>query len=355
MKDPYGLSKASVPVTYAQILLDILVERGFSAEQVLSKSRLSAQLFSGTEARITPRQGTRLVMSALSLTGDDGLGYEYGLRLRPTAHGTLGFALMSCSTLGQAIQLGAAYFSMRLRDYRICLRTEGDIAELEIAATHPIFGAIPEQTPMLHRFFYECVMVGIAHLGRFLTGRDLSGVEIWVDWPEPIYHGRYRDRLPLIRFNQPANQFRGPAAILDLPLGMADPVAYEQALVQCEVERIRFAESVEDIAARVSAELILVPGKGYPSLEMVAERLHLSGRTLMRRLQQLNLSYLALLDQTVRQEAEKLLASDEMDIQDIANLLGYINPANFTRAFKKWTGETPSQFRTKVRSSPAAT
>lgn len=60
MKDPYGLTKASVPVTYAQILLEILVEKGFSAEQVLNQSRLSSHLFLGSEARITPRQGTRL-------------------------------------------------------------------------------------------------------------------------------------------------------------------------------------------------------------------------------------------------------------------------------------------------------
>lgn len=350
MEDPYGLSKASVPVTYAQILLEILVERGFSAEQILNQSRLSSNLFLGPDVRITPRQGTRLVITALNLTNDDGLGYEYGLRLRPTAHGTLGFALMSCSTLGQAIQLGAAYFSMRLRDYRIFLRSEGDVAVLEITETHPIFGAVPEQDQMLRRFFYECVMVGITHLGRFLTGQDFSAFEICVDWPEPDYHARYRDRLPPMRFNQPTNQLRGSAAMLSLPLLMADPIAYQQALAQCEVERIRFAQSIEDIAARVRAELILMPGKGYPSFEVVAARLHLSGRTLKRRLQQLNLSYLTLLDQTVRQQAEKLLAGHEMDIQDIANLLGYMNPANFTRAFKKWTGETPSQFRARMRS-----
>lgn len=348
MKDPYGLSKASVPITYAQILLEILVERGFYAEQVLNKCRLSPHLFLEAEARITPRQGTRFVITALDLTNDDGLGYEYGLRLRPTAHGALGFALMSCATLGQAIQLGVAYFSMRLRDYRISLGSEGDVAVLEITETHPIFGTVPEQDQMLHRFFYECVLVGIAHLGRFLTGQDFSAFEIWVDWPEPIYHKQYRDRLPTIHFNQQTNQLRGSASMLSLPLLMADPNAYQLALAQCEVERIRFAESIEDIAARVKAELILMPSKGYPSLEEVATRLHLSGRTLKRRLQQLNLSYLMLLDQTIQQQAEKLLSGREMDIQDIANFLGYSNPANFTRAFKKWTKETPSQFRARM-------
>lgn len=351
MSDPYGLSKASIPAAYVQILLEILAERGFPPAQVLQDCHLPGTLFSVPDARITPRQWSRLVWTALLLCGDDGLGYEYGLRLRPTAHGVLGYALMSCATVGQALELGTAFFSMRLRDYRMELRAEGDIALIEIAETHPVLGAAPEQAKALRRFFHECVMLGIVHMGRFMTGRDFSEDEIWVDWPEPAYHERYRDRLPPMRFNMPANQLRRPTANLQLPLIMADQMAYQQALAQCEQERIRFAETIDDLAARVRAELILIPGEGYPSLERVAERLHMSGRTLKRRLQQLDISYLTLLDDMRRQEAEKLLTNSDMDIQDIAGLLGYTGPANFTRAFRKWTGETPTQFRERTRTA----
>lgn len=344
MKDPYGLSQASIPVAYAQLLLEILIERGFSIEQVLKKSKLSGSLFLANDARITPRQWTRLVLTGLSLTNDDGLGYEYGLRLSVTVHGMLGFAIMSASTLGQALLLGVAYFSMRLRDYRISLHTEDKIAVLEITETHPISGTAPEQATMLRRFFHECVMVGIFHVEHSLTGQDCSEIEICVDWPEPSYHVCYRSRLPHMRFNQTSNQLHCPVAYLARPLLMANPFAYQQALAQCEVERLRFANAIDDIVVRVRAELILTPGKGYPNVVTVANRLNVSERTLKRRLQQFNLSYLQLLEQTLQQEAKNLLTS-EMDIQDIANMLGYIAPANFTRAFKKWTGETPSQYR----------
>ncbi len=345
MKDPYGLSKATIPNAYAQLLIEIVVERGISAEQLLAESRLSKIPLTAAEGRVTPRQWSRLVWSALQLTGDEGLGYEYGLRLRPTAHGVLGFALMSCATIGQALELGAAFFSMRLRDYRIEMRTEGEITLIEIMETHPVIGAAPEQALMLRRFFHECVMLGIVYAGRFLTGRDFSDVELRVDWSEPAYHARYRDRLPSIRFNQSSNQVRIPSANIQSPLVLADPMAHQQAMVQCEQEQIRHADTPNDLIARVKAELILTPEMGYPSLDAVAAKLNISGRTLKRHLQTFNTTYIVLLDEVRQNEAEKLLMTTEMDIQKISSFLGYLEPTNFTRAFKKWTGQTPSQCR----------
>ena len=345
MSDPYGLSKASIPNAYAQLLIEIVAERGIDREQLLKASRLSPSALSVADGRITPRQWSRLVWQALQLSGDDGLGYEYGLRLRPTAHGVLGFALMSCATIGQALGLGAAFFSMRLRDYRIELRVEGELALIELIETHPVMGAAPEQAVMLRRFFHECLMLGIVYAGRFLTGTDFHGIELWMDWPEPPYYARYRDRLPVMRFNQSSNQVRGPAALMDLPLVMADQAAYQQALVQCEQEQVRHAVHGDDWYARVNAELVLTPERGYPSLEMIAATLHVSGRTLKRHLQQVGTSYLALLDSIRRSEAEKLLTTTDLEVQRISSVLGYLEPTNFSRAFKKWTGMTPQQFR----------
>jgi AraC-like DNA-binding protein len=345
MKDPYGLEHASIPVAYVRLLLEIAAERGVSVAALLADGRLPSQLLDDLEGRVTPRQWSQLVWSALTLTGDAALGYEYGLRLRLTAHGVLGFALMSCGTVEQALQLGAAFFAIRLRDYRMVLRTEGETAVIELLETHPVVGAKPEQRAILRRFFHECLIVGMAHGGRFLTGQDWSSVELWLDWPEPDYHAQYRDRLPVMRFNQATCQLRFAAKDLLQPLVLADEVAHQQALTQIEHEQIRHADQIVDLVARVKAELILVPDQGYPSLDVVAERLHLSGRTLKRRLQVLGSSYLVILDAVRLQHAAKLLAAADMDIQRISSYLGYIAPANFSRAFKKWTGETPSQYR----------
>ncbi len=352
MKDPYGLSKASIPSAYAQLLLEILSERNIDPTLVLRSSTLPAGLLTQPDARLTPRQWSRLVLAALRLGGDDGLGYEYGLRLRPTAHGVLGYALMSAPTVGQALDLVVAFLSMRLRDYRMEVRQEGEQALIEVAETHPVLGGTPEEARALRRFFHECLMLGVVHGARFLTGRDdISTLTLRVDWPEPTYHARYRDRLPQVDFDQPRNQIVFPAAELQTPLATADAAAYRQALAFCEQERARFGLEIEDLVQQVRAALVLTPGAGFPNLEAVAAQLHLSGRTLKRRLQALGKTYLELLEEARRQEAERLLAGSDMEVQDIAGLLGYTGPANFTRAFRKWTSETPSQFRARIKSA----
>lgn len=345
MSDPYGLSRPSIPATYAQLLLEIVASRGITSEQVMAGSRLPGNLFAVPDARISPRQWSRLVLTALRLTQDDGLGYEYGLRLRPTAHGVLGYALMSCATIGQALALGAAFFSMRLRDYRMELLEEGDSVSVVISETHPVLGAVPQDAQMLRRFFHECVMLGIVSINRLLAGVADDHLELEVDWSEPRYHARYRGQLPAMRFGCEASRIRMPRALMQTPLLLADPMTHQQALAQCEQEQVRFADTVDDLAARVRAELVLVPGVGYPGLMALADRLHLSARTLNRHLQQLGLTYLELLDEARRREAEHLLVNTDQEIRYIAELLGYTAAANFTRAFRKWTGTTPSRFR----------
>lgn len=348
MNDPYGLSRPSIPATYAQLLLEIVESRGIAPAQVMKGVRLPGNLFAMPDARISPRQWSRLVLTALRLSGED-LGYEYGLRLRPTAHGVLGYALMSCATLGQALELGASFFSMRLRDYRMTLLSEGERAIIEISETHPVVGAVPQEAQMLRRFFHECVMFGIVSIARLLSGLQDADIELEVDWLEPGYHASYRERLPAMRFGARANRIHLPAALLQAPLLMADAMTHQQALAQCLQEQVRFAETVDDFAARVRAELVLTPGVGYPALAVLAGRLHMSGRTLSRRLQQFGLTYLGLLDAARRHEAEHLLITTDQEVRYIAELLGYTGAANFTRAFRKWTDMTPSQFRDRRR------
>ncbi len=346
MKDIYGLSQASIPVSYVQILLEIAEDRGIAPARLMAQSKFPISVLTVADGRVTPRQWSRLVLDAMRLTDDEGLGCEYGLRLRPTAHGVLGFALMSCATLGQALALAETFSTMRLRDYRATLTSHGDQTIITLIQTHPI-AASGEHLLLLRRFFHECLLFGMTQAGRALTGADSADIEVWVDWSEPAYHARYRDRLPAMHFDHVACEVRFPTSALELPLLMADPMAFQQALAQCEQERIRYAETIDDLIGRVKAELRLSPQRGYPDLGAIAACLYMSERTLKRRLHSLGTSYLEILDHVRLQEAQKQLATTELDIQAIAEYLGYVAPANFTRAFKRWTGETPSAYRAR--------
>ena len=110
------------------------------------------------------------------------------------------------------------------------------------------------------------------------------------------------------------------------------------------------ASGPDDLLVRVRAQLAPGPD-GYAKIERVAERLLMSGRTLKRKLHERGTTFRALLDDARFRQAQHLLRNPELDIQHVAVALGYRDPACFTRAFRRWSGRTPSQARAECKAS----
>jgi AraC-like DNA-binding protein len=144
-------------------------------------------------------------------------------------------------------------------------------------------------------------------------------------------------------FNQSVNRLVFKREYLDLPLVMANPVASQIALAQCEQELQRFGLE-QPFITRVKA-LMFEEAQGFSTLEYVASRLSMSERTLKRHLAKHNITYSDLVDESRKQKAMDLLSDKKQSLDDISEYLGYSDMANFTRAFKRWTGQTPSAFR----------
>lgn len=340
--DPFRLHQPSVSIAYLQLMLEILAERGISRQALLQGIDLDPGLLAQPQARMTPHQWTLIVARALALTGDPGLGYEYGLRLRPTAHGIIGYAAMTSGSLRQAQQIAQRYMCIRQAGFTMHLSESDGFAWQEVREVYPI--------PTLRRFFFENVLLGLARAKAVLLGRELSdmdGLEIWFDWPEPDYHAAWRTRLPPVRFSAPANLVRLPLACLDLPTVLADSLASRQAIDLCERELSFATEPGDDLVAQVQ-RLLQLQQDGYPSLTQLADQLHLSSRTLKRRLQQQGTSFSLMQEDLRRRDAKRLLGEGKLAVQQVASLLGYRDPANFSRAFQRWQGETPSQYRRRL-------
>ncbi len=335
----------SIPIAYLQLLVEILGERGISAAQLLHEQPLDPALLDDSQARMSPLQWTRLVLRAQALTDDPGLGYEYGLRMRPTVHGVLGYAAMSSASLRQAQEISARYNRLRQAGFSFEFHEDDDVGYLSLIQRQPI--------PVARAFFIENILLGLAGATAVLLGRtlaELPDLEIWFDMPEPPYYAAWAARLPTLRFNQRGNLLRLPAHYLSLRPVLADPLASQQAIALCERELALAAGQDSDIIAHVRAALVPQDGGGYPTLAALCAPLHISSRTLKRRLQQQGTSYLLLLEEARQQDARRWLAHSPLPVRDIATRLGYDNPANFTRAFRRWTGETPSDYRERHRS-----
>ncbi len=340
---PQELKKPAVPVVYGLLILELAQRRGIGREAMLRDLGIPERIWSTADARLTLIQTGGLLYRALRLTGDPALGYEIGLHSGLTTHGFITYGVMSYATLRQGIEFGMRFLPLRLPNLRMELVSEGACSAVEVSETTRQ-GDVRQQV-------FDLFLVGLWRIAsQILAGGGLGrqGVELWFDYAEPPYYERYRQRLPAARFSMGSNQLRFPTALLDLPLNSANPVTAELVQQQCQRE-LALLGFAGDFPDQVRSALPLPEG-GYHGLEEVAARLHLSSRTLKRRLQQHGLSFQQLLDEVRRRDGMRLLQDASLRVEQVAQRLAYADPANFTRAFRKWTGVTPSAYRARLES-----
>ncbi len=336
---PYDLNQPVVPTIYPLLLLNLVKKYGVTSEDALLNCGYSEIELNQPEMRITTEQWVTQTLRALDLCGDVGLGIEFGLQMRMSSHGLLGFAILSAPTARQALQLCENYFRTRVLHYQLNLR---EIDEFLILEFHPL---LPIPT-ILNRFYVECFFLNIITLLPQFTTNLLDEITFHFQWPKPQYFDKFCSELPHTEFEKPTNQVIFHTKNLDNPLDFSNVTSYYQATAIVEREFISLLGDQKDLITQVRAELVLKED-GYPNIIEIAQLLHMSERTLRRKLVNAGTSFQYLLDDVRYRDSRNMLSSTPINIQSIASKLGFQDPANFTRAFKKWSGMTPSQYRNK--------
>lgn len=333
----------TVPALFTRSYLALAAEHGHAQQQVLQRAGIVAAQ-GPTEHELSMDEYLRLLDTIAELLAPRGIGIglEMGWRIPPMALGPLGAAVLSCATGHDALALCRRFWHF----YGMGLTL--DITTAEGVCT-VAFQTQPTLVPDTHRHIVlEAVIAGFVRGITALQRLAPSQFTTWFDFEKPTYADLVRHRLGTVHWDMPINCIRLPAALLDEPLPQASPLALDDALRQCEqVERL-LGKRTDEIAERVRREL-LPQDDGYPSLEAVAERLNMSTRTLRRRLQDQGLGFMDLLHAARRRDALSLLERPTLEVAQIAQMLGYADPANFTRAFRQWTGLTPSAWRVSRR------
>ena len=329
----------TVPALFTRSYLALAAEHGHEPQQVLRRAAItSAQGPTGHE--LSMDEYLRLLDAVAELLEPDiSIGIEMGWRIPPTALGPFGSAVLSCATGHEALALCRRFWHFYGMGLTLDITTAAGVCTLE-------FQTLPLLVPDTHRqTVLEAVIAGFV---RGITGLQRIGPEqftIWFDFDKPACSDVVSRRLGGdVHWGMPTCCIRLPAHLLDKPLPQASPLALDDALRQCEQAERLLGKRTDEIADRVRCELVL-QGDGYPSLETVAERLNMSTRTLRRRLQDQGRGFMDLLHAARRRDALSLLERPALEVAQIAQMLGYADPANFTRAFRQWTGVTPSAWR----------
>ena len=324
----------TVPVSLALQTIELLKRWNISGHDLFAAAGWPDDAVDDPLRRLPSTDMHELLFHARELTGEPGLGYYLGLQKRVSLYGYLGFAALSASSVRQALELAVEFAPIYSTALAVNLTVTGKTASLQIDEQMD-FGSVRD-------IVLISFMLGLQTIGGALTGQEgRQAVELAL--PEPVYHRRFAGVAKNWRFGQPATRLVFDLDSLDSPIVTADSGALALARTLCEksLDELGFDARLEERVRR------LVPddGGGFRSLEEVAALVHMSGRTLKRRLAAQGLTFSTLVDRARRERALALLQSSRMPIEDVAERLDYATASTFVRAFHRWTGTTPAAYR----------
>jgi len=328
------LRRLSIPSVYPAQLVLLAARFGVDAEPLLQGTGIERRVLEVNDGRIAPASSIALTRRALELTGEPGLGFYYGLQLKLSSHGAVGMLAMTSATLRDALQVLTRFAALRSPNLRFVHYEEGPHAVIELV------DSLPE--PSLRVFVVESLITALIQMARTLLGRPVDGI-VELDYPEPAYFPRFAHLWPSpARFERTRNRFLVPRERLDEALQMADSVAAKQIEKECEQELSR---AVQPDSFLSDLRRMVLAHQDFPSLERMAAERHVSERTLKRQLQARGTTYRHFIDELKRERAVVLLSNPTLGAQQVGQALGYADPANFHRAFRRWFGVSPDAWR----------
>jgi len=326
-------SRLPVPIAYFDL---ICREFGGSPEAEAALREGTGVAAGEPGGEITLGQQLRQIRNVNRLR-PPGWSLELGGVLDAATHGPVGFAAVSAPTLADAFAVIARFAHVRMPHFRFESRL--DARWLKLKVDQRVELPDEELRPMT-----ETLLLSVQRLVELILGRPIREASFAFAFPPPPYVERYADHFhAAVRFGAEQTVLAVPAAWLALRCPMADPVMYEASVRKLETLARRL-ESDEHVVARVEQ---LVAGRrgGRLSLQEVARRVHVSTRTLIRRLRRAGTTYHEVLDAHLRESAEALLKDSHFGIAEVSQSLGYEDPANFGRACRRWFGMAPGEYR----------
>ncbi len=328
-----------IPTTYSRIMARVLGlhERGLA--RLLQGTQLPDHvLLPGDDTHINVHQQFRIIENAQNITGDDLFGLKFGTHLLPSSHGPLGYLILSSPDLKTALDSFAGYLPLRLPFSRVTVSDDQEWVTCSLQL-------LIEPNELVQRILQECFGLILQAVVEAVLGEPMTTGEISLAHDQPDYHDEYEKYLhsPVV-FGQPRCLYRIPKALLYAPNVSGDSESYALAQSQCQSLLGQIPASKLSVSDQVRC-LILSNPMGSLKEEDVARAMFVSKRTLARRLGREDTSYRSITEKLLSELAVRHLRDGRLSIDSIALMLGYSDAAAFRKAFRRWYGQSPSEYR----------
>jgi len=289
--------------------------------------------------RVPVASARKLWARCVRATNDPCIGFEVGMAIVPTNLHAVGYAWMASRTLHEGLERIARYFRVISTAARVRIETSGD----EVCLTLESDAAWPREG-------LDGYSTAIVALCRAVAHDEFAPRRIDMVCPEPPCAPELARYFACpIRYRAELQRHVFDPASLDAPLPRQN-AAMAQASDEVALRYIAHMDR-EDVINQAKVGIIDMLSNGEPNRGALAERLHMSERTLTRRLDDKNLTFRALLDGVRRELALGYVAQSDYSVTEITYLLGFSDLSNFARSFRRWTGRSPSQYRAVQRTS----
>jgi len=327
---------AQLPPFLLQTVVRVAARHDIDPERLCHGLGFTAADLADPGLRVSYRQISQLIRRAMALLQDPALGLEVGCSNVLGTLGLVGYAMSLSPTLGDAIGMALRY--QVLAGGIVHADAGGDGDEIWLS------GGFRFPEPEIQVFAIEELFASGMVYMRTLAGDGFRPLRVECVYPEPAHAGAYAAVFGApVRFGCLENRFVLDAAWLAHPLSTHEPLALRQTVAMLEQEA-RATMPADDLAMSVERAISRSLAEGA-QIERIAGDLNMSGRTLRRRLAELGLSFDALLDNVRRTRVLSLLANPRLLFEQIAAEAGYSDVRSFRRAFRRWTGVSPSEFR----------
>ncbi|QHS10456.1 AraC family transcriptional regulator [Sinimarinibacterium sp. NLF-5-8] len=338
------MSTLLVPARYYARLSEILPHHGVDPQRLLDTAGISITTLLQPDGRLPLSDVERLVAALIATDAPSEIPFALGKLLSVSAHSVVGFGMLSSPTLDDAMRFVARYFRLVMPSFRMRYSSTPNSGEL-------LFTPAVAMSRACLEFHLEVIAMAALRDIEDLTGGARPPTRLNLSIPIPP-HRRLYDTLSRVETRFAASG--APHARLELhadprarPIRLADPNALKVAEQRCSA-LIHHVAEVRRLSEWIEMT-IREMGEGVPTLGELSQMLNLSTRTLNRYLNREGTNYRKLAGAMQFELACERLTRSAQSITEIAYVLGFADPANFTRAFRARAGCSPKTYQQRMR------
>ncbi|MCX2788286.1 AraC family transcriptional regulator [Vibrio sp. Sgm 5] len=312
------------------------LEPNIKVETLLEGSGITALELYAPDTHITLAQKLTIFSNAIAHSGEPGLGLKVGQQARFSDFGVLGYAVFSSSTLLDALMMGFKYLRLAGPVLKKKMWVEDNSGYFRAEQLIDLQSLLP--------FCCEYWFAAIQSLCEEVMQKPFPSKVIRFPYPEPEHSELYEQVFHCeIEFNSDRLEWQFDATSLYEPLPAANTMTLQMCLKSCD-EMLAKVSGSASLKEKITQMFVERPGS-YPSIEQLSSELSMSSRTLRRHLKSEETSYQQILDHVRFHLARHYLASTQMSVEEISERIGFSDSANFRCAFRKWSGDSPRQYR----------